>query len=337
MFYIKRDNDEMEKLIIGKDGFETVKYDSPDSLLYVRRSRLSRFNEMRVESHRHEDIEFNIILSGSMTYRVGSETVALSEGRGIMVNSARRHSVFGHDGKDCEFIVILMNPAFLCTTKHIEDTYVLPVTRPEARDFVELDPRVGWQSDIISKLRDIWTSYEDGRDALRIAEIFFSLWHAVYANIAPPTAAKNDRKDDELKGKRAGERRVLKEMLEYVYENYGQRITLGDIAAAGKICKSKCNELFVKYMHCPPVGFLTDYRIYKALGLLHDTEMSVLEIAYATGFSTSSYFTALFRSRLGCTPSDYRRHGRQAATEIKDPTSFSFFRPPRPDDEEQTV
>lgn len=99
MFYIKRDNDEMEKLIIGKDGFETVKYDSPDSLLYIRRSRLSRFNEMRVESHRHEDIEFNIILSGSMTYRVGSETVALSEGRGIMVNSARRHSYSGTTAK----------------------------------------------------------------------------------------------------------------------------------------------------------------------------------------------------------------------------------------------
>ena len=228
----------MEKLIIGKNGFETVRYDSPDSLLYVRRSRLSAFNEMRVESHRHEDIEFNIALSGSMTYRIGSETVVLSEGRGIMVNSARRHSVFAHDGGDCEFIVILMNPAFLCTTKYIEDTYVLPVTRPEARDFVELDPNVGWQSDIIAKLFDVWTSYADGRDALRIAEIFFSLWRAVYANITPP-AAKNDRKDDELKGKRAGERRVLKEMLEFVYENYGHRITLGDIAAAGKICKSK--------------------------------------------------------------------------------------------------
>lgn len=184
----------MEKLIIGKNGFETVRYDSPDSLLYVRRSRLSAFDEMRVESHRHEDIEFNVALSGSMTYRVGSETVVLSEGRGIMVNSARRHSVFAHDGGDCEFLVILMNPAFLCTTKHIEDTYVLPVTRPEARDFVELDPRVGWQSDIISKLRDIWTSYADGRDALRIAEIFFSLWHAVYANITPPCREKRQER-----------------------------------------------------------------------------------------------------------------------------------------------
>ena len=55
---------------------------------------------------------------------------------------------------------------------------------------------------------------------------------------------------------------------------------------------------------------LTEYRLNKSVELLTNTDKSILEIAYDTGFSNSSYYTEIFGGRFGCTPSQYRKRAR---------------------------
>ena len=52
--------------------------------------------------------------------------------------------------------------------------------------------------------------------------------------------------------------------------------------------------------------YLSNYRLEKSVFLLRNTAMSITEIAYACGFSNTSYFCELFRERYGTSPGKYR-------------------------------
>lgn len=317
----------MQNIIVKKDGYASVQYDSPDSLIYIKKLKITDYPNNRVIRHRHEDLEFILVLSGEFLCTINGKENIIKAGGGICINSARFHSYSCVKGAECEFLCILLNPALLCTTKQTEETYILPMIDKSSQDLILLDRKTPWQNEIIEKLKEIYKIYSETYNTLQIVGNFFSIWQIYYSNRSPlpssPSAAKSR---DILKDTHEfGIRHTLKEMLMFIYENYGKRITLREICAAGRICKSKCYEIFSKYLHDTPIEFLSSYRIYKALELLRDSDMSVLDIAYRTGFSTSSYFTETFKDRIGCTPTQYRKNKDDPAFAKKEPTSFSFF------------
>ncbi|MBE2202870.1 MAG: helix-turn-helix transcriptional regulator [Chthoniobacterales bacterium] len=57
----------------------------------------------------------------------------------------------------------------------------------------------------------------------------------------------------------------------------------------------------------PPLKYVHGLRIDRAKLLLHDTTLSISEIAYRVGFGDPVYFSELFRKVVGTTPSGYRK------------------------------
>jgi len=56
--------------------------------------------------------------------------------------------------------------------------------------------------------------------------------------------------------------------------------------------------------------YITHQRLMKAKVLLIETNLKIYEISEKTGFSTSKYFTKVFRELEGKTPKDFRNHYR---------------------------
>ena len=68
---------------------------------------------------------------------------------------------------------------------------------------------------------------------------------------------------------------------------------------------------FVKYCrmatNTSPLDHLNRCRLDRAAQLLgHELEMSVTDIAFGCGYSSSQYFATQFRRRYGVSPSDYK-------------------------------
>ncbi len=55
------------------------------------------------------------------------------------------------------------------------------------------------------------------------------------------------------------------------------------------------------------MAYLNRYRIQQARQLLKNTHKSITEIALDVGFSSSSYFSRIFRRETGMSPEAYRR------------------------------
>ncbi|WP_437231204.1 helix-turn-helix transcriptional regulator [Planctomicrobium sp. SH661] len=57
----------------------------------------------------------------------------------------------------------------------------------------------------------------------------------------------------------------------------------------------------------PPNDFLQRLRIKQAQTDLLETDLSITEIAFNNGFSTSQYFSTVFRKYTGDTPARFRK------------------------------
>ena len=98
----------------------------------------------------------------------------------------------------------------------------------------------------------------------------------------------------------------LRDMMAFIGENYGGKILLEDSARSGNVCKSGCNNIFRRYLHTTPIGYLMDYRLQQARKLLLSTDMKVTEVSFETGFPSVSYFISLYKKAYGCSPSRTR-------------------------------
>ena len=55
-----------------------------------------------------------------------------------------------------------------------------------------------------------------------------------------------------------------------------------------------------------PSKFLRDFRLNKALNLLHENQGNITEIAEKTGFNSITYFSKCFKTKFGILPSKYK-------------------------------
>ena len=56
--------------------------------------------------------------------------------------------------------------------------------------------------------------------------------------------------------------------------------------------------------------YILSTRIVMAENMLLNDDASVTEISYACGFSSTAYFSRVFKERKGETPLSYRKNGR---------------------------
>ena len=54
--------------------------------------------------------------------------------------------------------------------------------------------------------------------------------------------------------------------------------------------------------------FVNHIRLQKAKEMLYNTDKTIAEIAYDTGFTTVTYFNRLFRRTFKCTPKSMRKN-----------------------------
>ena len=111
-------------------------------------------------------------------------------------------------------------------------------------------------------------------------------------------------------GKPHTELDLLHAMITHISRNYGEKLSLSDIAAAGHVSRSRCCQMFRRHLQQTPIDYLNSYRLKTAAHLLRTTDRTITEIALCCGFPHLSYFSKRFLEIYGCTPKMYRRQNR---------------------------
>ncbi|XID93050.1 response regulator [Paenibacillaceae bacterium WGS1546] len=94
---------------------------------------------------------------------------------------------------------------------------------------------------------------------------------------------------------------------DYIEKCYHREITLEEIAASIHVNRNYLSQLFKKITGEPFVTYFNKYRIEKAKELLSTGKYMVYEISEMVGFRNSTYFSQVFKSIAGISPSEYKR------------------------------
>lgn len=94
--------------------------------------------------------------------------------------------------------------------------------------------------------------------------------------------------------------------LELMHKDPGRAWTVESIAAEVGMSRSRFADRFAELTGEGPMGYLTEWRLQKALARLSASEVSIKELAREAGYQSPAAFTRAFAQRFGTPPSDYR-------------------------------
>ncbi len=88
-----------------------------------------------------------------------------------------------------------------------------------------------------------------------------------------------------------------------------------ELAAQAGMSTRQLERLFRRYLNRSPKRYYMELRLQKARNLLMQTDMSVINVALASGFASPSHFSKCYRNHFSTTP--YRERGMQAGDNQK--------------------
>lgn len=283
---------------IFADDEEKINYDQPDFPLYLRQGRLFDLNGHRASAHYHEDLEYILVLQGQMEYDVNGEKAHLEQNEGIFVNSKALHFGYGEKNEDCVYLCLLFSPMALSAISEVEKKYLIPYLE-SGTSFIFL-PKGAKPLDIIRKINKEKT--EGTADSLIYQSLLFQLWHETIP-LFPPFKS----------GKPSEQLQLIKTMMSYVKDHYGEEISLSALSSSCHVSNSFASMLFRHYFHQSPISYLIAYRLMQAATLLRDSDKPVEDIAFEVGYVSSSFFIRSFKKKYGVTPNRYRKKSLDSA------------------------
>ncbi len=98
---------------------------------------------------------------------------------------------------------------------------------------------------------------------------------------------------------------VIQRMLAYVRENYGQGVTLNEVADALHFTPNYLSTLFSKSTGESFSHYILRYRIQKAKEFLESGKYKIYEVGDIVGYRNPEYFSKIFKDIVGISPSAY--------------------------------
>ena len=255
-----------------------------------------------VNWHWNRELQFCRVVEGTVLFYSGSQVFEVHTGDGIFINTGILHMAKPLPGQNGVYTCIMADASLLRGFPgSVSDTdYVTPFLSSPVLESVFLSMQVPWQAEIlqtISEMSNLYYLREYGAE-LEILSRLFKVWSLILRSLHPD---KNEHK------KRSRSDLAVNAILSYIGQHYTERIRIEDIARFVSYSPGECCRIFKKELGMTISQFLNTYRVERSTDLLTGSTMSISEIAYETGFCSTSYYIRHFKELTGMTPLQYRK------------------------------
>ncbi|MCG7574382.1 GlxA family transcriptional regulator [Phaeobacter sp. CNT1-3] len=101
--------------------------------------------------------------------------------------------------------------------------------------------------------------------------------------------------------------RNLLAAIQIMEQEIEEPLSMEEIADRLGVSRRQVERLFKRYLNQSPISYYNDLRLSRAYGMLNETDLTVTEIAAATGFRSSSHMARVFREKYGSSPNAHRK------------------------------
>lgn len=294
----------------------------PYMVLDVHAERSEPLNPRFQVMHWHDDLQFLLVLEGTVQIRTLGGFVELSQGQAVFINTAVAHMVVTTAGS--RHNSFLFPSSFLGFGAGLPSMrYVDRLVGEPSLPLIAFDGTQPWHVQVIDLLYEL-SSMElarrsaDGANgpgallpsddpdyAFEVLLRLNELWLILARNVRLGSVSHTG----------AGVASRMRTFLDYIARHYGESVTLTQLAASATVSVSECLRCFHSSLDTTPYRYLMRFRLYQARNLLEDTDLPIADIARRVGYRDPSNFSRLFALHVGLSPRTYRRNRRKSEAE----------------------
>lgn len=274
-------------------------------------------------AHRHDDIEVNLVVDGSLRYLFGGTPVTVPAGHLALFWAATPHRLVtgdalggSHPGEGRTTGRRVEGAASDVCWVHVPLASVLGwgLGEQSLGELLQNRPIVV-SADVLGRAPEVsferWIEDLSSTTAVDFAllELQSLLRRVLHRH------RRDSRRPRERGGATAIERAMepVVTMAQYAVTHFHEPVTTADLARAAHLHPHYAATIFKRAVGTTLGGYLTQCRVAEAQRLLITTTMTTTDIAHAAGFGSLSSFYAVFGRSCGRPPGEYRRQFAEAA------------------------
>lgn len=248
---------------------------------------------------RHNEIELNLLESGSLTYLIGGRRVRIEAGQLHVFWAALPHQILSQEG--AESLLVATVPL----------TWFMQWRLPERLMQALLQGKVLRNGQLHYAEEDIkmlsrWVDYMEQSSQLLqqiiLLEMQARLLRFALAEpfTAPQAAGGRGPTSNSLELSKA------EHLASFIAQHCTHRLSAEDMGRAVDLHPNYAMAVFKNTFGVTLNKYLTHQRITHAQRLLVTSDSSITDIAFSSGFTSISRFNAAFQEMCECSPSDFR-------------------------------
>ncbi len=258
--------------------------------------------------HAHRFIEMDFIERGGCGMLFGSEPVRLTAEDCLLIYPQAPHYFFTQARSSCTIVQLEFAvenfPALAPPRAAGEGLSFLEELRSPTRPFLKLLP----QASLSACMRSI--RHESGHPAPGRQEMLKLLFAQLLILLSREVEGLYSGSGGE-----PGSEALAKGLAAALSNEYEERVVIEDLAAAMGVSSRHLRSRFRRAYGMTASEFLLGLRLRKASALLAQRDMSILEVALQSGFSSSQYFARVFKREMGLAPGAFRGLLAKGATD----------------------
>lgn len=248
--------------------------------------------------HSHDCLELNYITDGSGYYLIEDKTYSITKGDIFIINNLEHHMAIHENNLKMQVFVFDQN--FVWDSSDEYD-YLKPFFERGAGFSNKIDQSSVKYHPIKNAIFHIKEEYELQNNGW---ELMTKAWLMV--SLALLYRYYSDQNALDTVVQRNSYQRIRK-VVEYIHENFAEELSLAELSEVALMTKTYLSAYFSNVMHMRVFDYIELVRVNHAKVLLQTTDLSILEIAFQSGFKSSSYFSRVFKKIMNITPGEYRK------------------------------
>lgn len=152
----------------------------------------------------------------------------------------------------------------------------------------------------VENVDELMSLFENSnRDELFKNLVYDVAWCANIINIIKIYAEQRQKQND-------SDYMFFRPVFEYMTINLAKQVKLEELASIVHMHPTYFVKKFGEKCGMPPLAYLNNIRMYKAMSLLAGTDDSIEKIAKSVGIADASYFARMFKKHTGISPTEYK-------------------------------
>lgn len=297
---------------LDKEEFQSIwLLDPKEFLTEGEQFSIHRYNPKTTSLHRHGYIQINYVRRGSGSHLINKNTVDISSGDIFIIPPYIPHKIITNPDDPLEVIEFEFSTKFILPdTQSMEEcagyldfAYLEPFMVAEEQVKPRFNLNKQLQVDVEAILSEVLEESRDRQPGYIL--VVKALLLKLLVTIGRAYTREIEGTDTERTFQQY--KNMIAQAKDYIDAHFSQNLSLKEIAEYVGYSQSHFCYLFKAITGKTAVEYINTVRVQKAIELLRNSKLSILDVSQEVGFNTISNFNKTFKLTTGVTPRDYRK------------------------------